>query len=1326
MKKSKKQKRDESDCADTETSEKELKPLQSAAKKAKKALPPNALTINYTGVRSGEILLGVNPNQTLGVEMQIRSKRLYHPLAKPEERIIRDRFNKLAFFSEMNYEARVNWLNENIRSYGPRSKENHLCDPVNETIEVKFLRLECAHWNTRLDRVQVETLLHGNPEDEDGYWPIAVVYEMLRPKDKVTKATHHNLIFRPENWEIKPKRDPVEFSGAVIVQLDEKRVYINYSNKHKVLLAPERALWFETANSREGVAILFRRPDHELTEEDLKPLVQAALANRDEAAQYDAISELLQEFTPTVYKSLLQKIVRTRAGTVTHAGQSYSAKCFLLVALAKLAIHTGSFSPNTQRFITGFESAAKRLAVIILEDSWVEKKRCITLLLADALVKKQDRLWMPPIGHFEVFFRAALEALQSVQYLKYKTDTDFGLDSMAETRKSKGKLGHVLNYVLLKEIGSMSGDIAFYSHIAKSGPAVRSLDEPLPDQRYAMPLIHCIDQHCFTGLAHYMPYFTRADLAQNPDATRYSESLDRKRDKSGDSSKPFESLFSRVWRKVSSMNGRKNIERMLGDWEQETFVQNVRFAQQCVFEQKFGQKKPIARAQREEIAMDVEDGELMILDRPETQRFVYKIDASWLAGLIGPIEVSFLDNSQALVVLRVDNIHEMLVVRKPGGRKPPGKVGGGNQTISSSGDLTAQQKVIAIEAAKGLLRNGYKLKHIPDTLAREFSGAVVWLEKKDTQYVLEFPETGRRIRWEEGPKVVSTLESYVPDCGDLLEKFGGDHRIWCALALRQTGRGRVARNADALFEHVMSAFSMTVLKRLYMYISNYRPEIKLYDISRDGSSSKLDVAYEDVAVYHILCAICVLYPDALELGRTSFEVTNGPLFWFVRSLLKQRIDGNDARADLVLIDKGWKPISGDSATEMMVHQQNSLDEMVAKREKNKRGHAIFIDVGLGKTMITMAYMAWLVDHDKMPTYCVYTAPPAAIINAEKEFTRFGIPHRRMIVRSGNKQEECDLQKYQVNILEHDQMRRPGIYSQLKRHACHMLFIVDEFHLTTACNTIRSSIALEISRLSEDFIAMTGTLIRNESVAELIPWLEQIVDFYVNQYNYMVAFGALIAHQANTGVEARATKHEAEFSEAEREAYYERVPEKLGGTAQKCQFREAVALCYKAVTREIVNLVCHYVEEKQEIVFVLARDIAHQNELKDAIVARSRNIGESEVFLIGKGKSITLKPRDQTHLKVIITILKHTLGYTLTKCRVSITGVYPSNQATRTQFEGRTNRLGQPSPYVDIITVHCGLLSYMLEHYAKASSFAAAIKAFATYTGQDCSALNDAM
>ena len=51
----------------------------------------------------------------------------------------------------------------------------------------------------------------------------------------------------------------------------------------------------------------------------------------------------------------------------------------------------------------------------------------------------------------------------------------------------------------------------------------------------------------------------------------------------------------------------------------------------------------------------------------------------------------------------------------------------------------------------------------------------------------------------------------------------------------------------------------------------------------------------------------------------------------------------------------------------------------------------------------------------------------------------------------------------------------------------------------------------------------------------------------------------------------------------------------------------------------------------------------------------------------------------------------------------ITSVYPSNNATREQLEGRINRLSQNNKCIEYLTVHTGILTYIYQKHKDAKN-----------------------
>ena len=104
---------------------------------------------------------------------------------------------------------------------------------------------------------------------------------------------------------------------------------------------------------------------------------------------------------------------------------------------------------------------------------------------------------------------------------------------------------------------------------------------------------------------------------------------------------------------------------------------------------------------------------------------------------------------------------------------------------------------------------------------------------------------------------------------------------------------------------------------------------------------------------------------------------------------------------------------------------------------------------------------------------------------------------------------------------------------------------------------------------------------------------------------------------------------------------------------------------------------------------------------------------AQVFVLEKSKSAYLTPLDtESPYKFAIVPISRPEGYTLTLMDAMVTSVYPSNLATRTQIEGRINRLGQTAERVDYYTVHTGILTRILESHREARSLVKALEEIA--------------
>lgn len=880
-----------------------------------------------------------------------------------------------------------------------------------------------------------------------------------------------------------------------------------------------------------------------------------------------------------------------------------------------MLIHPGAFVPNIQRFVSGLESVAKRLAISINEDSSVSDNKYTLILYAASLVAQAHKDWLPTDDQINMWFSIAVQA-QSAKN-KY----------MWETKDFTGQITVLnelsLSYILLTEVRSFPSDELMVGTIYQNQGKLVINDKVY---RGIMPLIHCIDHHSFTDLAHYMPY----------------------------TSTSYPQLFKQIWDKVSGVNPRKEIiPRYIETMEHDPFVILVRQAQRWLWITKIYTPQP----------------------RPVTSRQMiieYRLDPSWISGLIGPIEVK-VGHFLAIVVLRTDDIYTLAVVKKP------------RREDKTIGEFSEEEKLVANQSVMTMLKKGIPLTNTP-TLS-QLKGALVYLTEEDGigQYWLKLAD-GTSHKWEEYINFrypVPIMDPIpLPDWSSFVET-----------AVLLTGDG-FQENWESELARILATYSQSVLHRLIIYISGYNQEIQLYKISRTGEGQDYSVVPEDTAVNHILCAICVLCPAALIKTSSGFRVKIGPLMWKIRDIIIQYRSISQSAE--------WPPIIPDSR-KMWEHQKESLDTLINRYHQGKYKNIIGIPVGLGKTMIVLYYLKYLQSVGALPRYIVYTLPPSALAGVKRELEYFQIPYREIDMRVGS--EFTTLQPLVVNILFHDHMRLNGMHDQLKNHAENMLFIIDELH-NTFNKSIRTSIALEISKLCHGFVAMSGTLI-SKSIEDVIMWLEQVVEFEVTKDNYWVAFSSLISKRVTTNIVVERVEIEVPMTDQQSKEYFRWVPPKLGGTANHINLKEAVNLCRDVITNQMLVDTIEYIR-KGEVVFLVARGIDHQEEMAEIL----RSNGINNIHLITKDNPIHLPPDDPRNIQVIITTIRHSEGYTVTKSRVMITGVYFSNQNTRDQLEGRINRLSQTSNPIYVIIYHTGILTYVLKHYNKTRLLSESLKGFA--------------
>ena len=400
-------------------------------------------------------------------------------------------------------------------------------------------------------------------------------------------------------------------------------------------------------------------------------------------------------------------------------------------------------------------------------------------------------------------------------------------------------------------------------------------------------------------------------------------------------------------------------------------------------------------------------------------------------------------------------------------------------------------------------------------------------------------------------------------------------------------------------------------------------------------------------------------------------------------------------------------------------------------EIDGNGHFLLGDFTVThNTMIVLSYLKWLQSLSRLPKYVIYTLPSSAISSIRAEIEAFGfrcillVPLKtlgkeyqtklgrpKLYVKKG-----CQPEKFTINLIKHDHLRR--CEDILPEYMPESVFVIDEVHKCLN-ETKRTAVALQFSHLSQEFIALTGTPIIDSNTYKLIWWLEQIVPFDVNEKNFWVAANGMVAKKVNTGVKVDRKDLEVELNSTEKKEYGKLVTPGLGGkntNPRPEDFRRAMNICYYAADRGMVTEVKSAIQKKRGV-FVVAKDKVHQTRLRKIIIQGVPGLKSTDVFLISKDRTLFLtdaavKDRRVPDYRVVITTIRQSEGYTLTRLNTMVTSVYPSNNATREQLEGRINRIGQLSDTVYYRIIHTGILTYILQRHNDAGNLSAVLRALA--------------
>lgn len=1184
-------------------------------------------SISMTGIRNGEYIIGSDgASQSKGVIIQVRfpEGQFYQPqreFINQNDVRYRDLLN-WGFFANMSVSDRISWLMTNSID-----REIYLSEC---TCELRFDKID-SDFTTKLTLDNQQLLMSGQ------WIPISTVYNMF-PRKSTSRAARHTLIFRPSNWTLYNPNREITYSSYFSM------TNLRYTN------VPENANVYRTSIDFNGTRTYIGITDDE-------PLTDYSSYINQE------IKASIGWFTPSIHKSLIQKCIRVRPVNVRISNVLYPTEEVLKTSFIMLLTHPGAFVPNIKRFVTGSESAFKRLAISLVEDSSCSYQ-CFLFLLFAALGARNT--YRPSKKFVDMCISNMILGLND-SYFVYDNHNIRGLQLPQEAN---------MIISMIQTLGSFESDIKMIVSIFENSMSIMQSSLLRPD---VMEIYHCLDHHSITEIAHF---YQGSELEASQ-------------------------IFKKIWNDGTGINSRKR------EFSVDPYIANA----QCLLW--------IAKMPIEKVEIPV-----------SSQFFIGKrnLDKSWIAGLIGPMttNISIMSNIETYnpcnpSIPKIENIvdfinvvsffdpddlNNILTIQNPT-RDSKLLV---TQDVKQKAAKTIETKMSSemTEIKSDFLGMHIQVKYtLGDFICDDLSGTLQYEDFISDTLTSNFQNlninnTGN-IRHQEVNNVKYmqnfTWSQYCKSNFRLpliTEKYTGtsfNDDLQFAVTKKSSG---IQRNSIKKLSKIIDSMDTQVLFRFVMYIKNISNTIELNKLSRDGTGTYLQSHWADGIIFKILIHICTIIPCVLEFDNLKFKIKYFPFWNIFRRMMIDKItnfkydrwvirDYNTGQ----MVDFQFR----DTRT-LKIYQTEAVDKLVKRINRGKRANLLWLDVGMGKTLISLKVIDEMIKRQKMPTYVIFILTPSSISNIQQQIALAGFPFNHLIGTKEN--HNSTIYPNCINVVYHDHIRL--IEDKLLHVAPQSFIIFDEVHLMFE-DSKRTSTALQLSKLSSMFLGMTGTLIKNKSIenSNMIDWVSQVVEFEVTVKNYMIGIATLISGKTELPIEKIYKEVEVEIED---KSYYDYVEPTYGGKAEFTDFHKASTMCFNSVFNGIISRVLFYIQGGEKCVFVVAKNIDWQQRMYDILTRQGM-----KCFKIENKNSIqlTAETNERDKYQVVITTVRNSTGYDVTAARVMITAPYFTDEPTRQQLEGRIHRISQKSPQVLYEKVHCGILTYVMNNHNLAKIISKSIR-----------------
>lgn len=668
------------------------------------------------------------------------------------------------------------------------------------------------------------------------------------------------------------------------------------------------------------------------------------------------------------------------------------------------------------------------------------------------------------------------------------------------------------------------------------------------------------------------------------------------------------------------------------------------------------------------------------IEKHKDEIFRYQLTNGHLVSLIGQHVVKIRKNKKILVTVSPDNINELIAIPNPS-----------RNAIYSS--ICDKDKKLAKEKVRQKYIKGFKNKENKirwDDVTKEWSiNGILWDDYRKKEYIIR----------------------------DYSKVYSMDFDI-----------------------------NRKVILFVCSLMNGYKKTVIFPRMNREGKGTHTQLTGWEGHAYQFMLQLAKQYPDALQpIGLFNFISNNV----YYRLHIRKQLLGS--------FSINWiYPISSDKR-QLTSEQQLALSKMI-NSDKKRMGTFLWMLVGSGKTLTVLHFLEKTKRVNKV-IWCLPQSAIKSVIKEIEIFgwkheicvsslsrkkkydSNLNIRHLTRINHS--------IKHGYVTLIEHDDVR--NLDSIITPQMIDTAFVYDEVHKAMDRKTLRTTHALKLAKVAGQLICLTGTPIVKSSAYPLIQWLNLCVEFDVNFHNFWVAANSMSIVLKQTKVKTRYQNISVPLTPQQRMDIYKYLPYAMGGSSSsdKADFRKAYTLSRDRVDTHIITLAKKYVlspiqktpqcivdknivkldsetrqsyeirvttqlepskdimEHLSQRVLIVSETTSHSKKLVRMLL--QENILHDDIITVGGNKtpypgvkhykSVHLTEQSQLTKKprFCVACIQFPEGYTLTWMTIMITGVYPSNQAKRTQIEGRINRVSCQRLHRHYIQVMTGLTEFMFKN-----------------------------